>query len=186
MGAGIVAWWKDADNCAYVGLDAENRSWYLRTLVGGKENKESYALPEDFRWGVYHHLRIERNGGCLKIWLDEIPAPGRHVFAEALPVEEAGVPGVFDRTKKALFEGVTYTIGFDDDRIQLKEHSEILKGDFLDHYEFSFQLSGLFRIVRCQEAIRFMWIKITIVKAQFNGITRMLEVVVVKTRTTDT
>lgn len=36
-GAGIVAWWKDADNCAYVGLDAENRSWYLRTLVGGKE-----------------------------------------------------------------------------------------------------------------------------------------------------
>ena len=38
---------------------------------------------------------------------------------------------------------MTYTIGFDDDRIQLKEHSEILKGDFLDHYEFSFQLSGL-------------------------------------------
>lgn len=50
-GAGVIAWWKDADNCAYVGLDAENRSWYLRTLVGGKENKESYALPEDFRWG---------------------------------------------------------------------------------------------------------------------------------------
>lgn len=42
-GAGVIAWWKDADNCAYVGLDAENRSWYLRTLVGGKENKESYA-----------------------------------------------------------------------------------------------------------------------------------------------
>ena len=32
----VIAWWKDADNCAYVGLDAENRSWYLRTLVGGK------------------------------------------------------------------------------------------------------------------------------------------------------
>lgn len=73
---------------------------------------------------------------------------------------EPGVPGVFDRTKKALFEGVTYTIGFDDDRIQLKEHSEILKGDFLDHYEFSFQLQ-VCPIVRCQEAIRFMWIKIT-------------------------
>ena len=22
-GAGVIAWWKDADNCAYVGLDAE-------------------------------------------------------------------------------------------------------------------------------------------------------------------
>ena len=109
----------------------------------GKENKESYALPEDFHWGVYHHLRIERNGGCLKIWLDEILAPGRHVFAEALPAEEAGVPGVFDETKSALFEGAAYTIGFDDVHFQLSGNEELLKGDFLNDYELSFQLSGL-------------------------------------------
>ncbi len=71
-----------------------------------------------------------------------------------------GVPGVFDRTKKALFEAVTNTIGFDDDRIQLKEHSEILKGDFLDHYEFSFQLSGL-SDCKMSGGIWFTWIKIT-------------------------
>ena len=94
---------------------------------------------------MYHHLRIERNGGCLKIWLDEIPAPGRHVFAEALPVEEAGVPGVFDETKSALFEGATYTIGFDDVHFQLSGNEELLKGDFLNDYEFSFPVVRLVR-----------------------------------------
>lgn len=95
--------------------------------------------------GVYHHLRIERNGGCLKIWLDEIPAPGKHVFAEAVPAEEAGVPGVFDETKSALFEGTTYTIGFDDVHFQLSENEELLKGDFLNDYEFSFPVIRLVR-----------------------------------------
>ena len=178
-GAGVIAWWKDADNCAYVGLDAENRSWYLRTLVGGKENKESYALPEDFRWGVYHHLRIERNGGCLKIWLDEIPTPGKHVFAEALPTEEAGVPGVFDETKSALFEGATYTIGFDDVHFQLSGNEELLKGDFLNDYEFSFQLSGLSGQDKAGSYPVYVD-KDNYVKAQFDGITRMLEVTAVK------
>lgn len=178
-GAGVIAWWKDADNCAYVGLDAENRSWYLRTLVGGKENKESYALPEDFRWGVYHHLRIERNGGCLKIWLDEIPAPGKHVFAEAVPATEAGVPGVFDETKAALFEGTTYTIGFDDAHWQLSENEELLKGDFLNDYEFSFQLSGLSGQDKAGSYPVYVD-KDNYVKAQFNGATRMLEVAAVK------
>ena len=141
--AGIIAWWKDVDNNAYIGFDTKNHNWYLRTIINGKEKEEYFTLPKDFRWGVYHHLRIERNQDCLKVWLDEIPSPQKHLFTKIIPVTEPGVPGVFDRTKKALFEGVTYTIGFDDDRIQLKEHSEILKGDFLDHYEFSFQLSGL-------------------------------------------
>ncbi len=160
-------------------MDAGNRSWYLRTLVGGKENKESYALPEDFRWGVYHHLRIERNGGCLKIWLDEIPTPGKHVFAEALPAEEAGVPGVFDETKSALFEGATYTIGFDDVHFQLSENEELLKGDFLNDYEFSFQLSGLSGQDKAGSYPVYVD-KDNYVKAQFDGITRMLEVTAVK------
>lgn len=177
--AGIIAWWKDVDNNAYIGFDTKNHNWYLRTIINGKEKEEYFTLPKDFRWGVYHHLRIERNQDCLKVWLDEIPSPQKHLFTKIIPVTEPGVPGVFDRTKKALFEGVTYTIGFDDDRIQLKEHSEILKGDFLDHYEFSFQLSGL-SDCKMSGSYPVYVDKDNYVKAQFNGITRMLEVVVVK------
>lgn len=177
--AGVIAWRKDADNSAYVGLDAKNQCWYLRTRIDGKESKEVYPLPQDFRPGVYHHLRIERNGGNLKVWIDEIPAPGKHLFTEIIPAAPAGVPGVFDEAQDALFQGTAYTIGFDDDRVQLAEKEEVLKGEFLNDYEFSFQLSGL-----SDESIAGSYPvyvdKDNYVKTTFNAVTRRLEVVAVK------
>lgn len=176
--AGVIAWWKDADNCAYIGLDAKNQCWYLRSLIEGKENKETFPLPADFRWGVYHHLRIERNMDCLKIWLDEIPAPYKHLFTKVIPTE-AGVPGVFGEAHEALFEGATYTIGFDNCKLQLPENTETVKGDPLNDYEFSFQLSGLSD--QGMAAAYPVYVdKNNYVKARFNGITRMLEVTAIK------
>lgn len=177
--AGIIAWWNDADNCAYVGLDAKNQCWYLRTHIDGKESKQSYTLPQDFRWGVYHHLRIERNGGNLKVWIDEIPAPGKHLFTEIIPAAPAGVPGVFDEAQDALFQGTAYTIGFDDDRVQLAEKEEALKGEFLNDYEFSFQLSGLSDESIAGSYPIYVDAK-NYVKAQFDGATRMLRLTGVK------
>lgn len=43
--------WEPNRNCAYVGLDAGHRCWYLRTRINGEEKKEVFALPADFRWG---------------------------------------------------------------------------------------------------------------------------------------
>ncbi len=176
--AGVIAWWKDADNHAFVGLDAKSQSWYLRTLVDGNENKEFFTLPADFRWGVYHHFRIERDGDGLKVWLDEIAAPKKHIFAGVIPSGK-GVPGVFDMAQDALFDGVTYTIGFDDCNLPLSEKTEALKGDFLNDYELSFQLSGLSgqSVAGCYP---IHVDKDNYVKAQFNCTTRMLEVVAVK------
>ena len=31
--AGIIAWWKDVDNNAYIGFDTKNHNWYLRTII---------------------------------------------------------------------------------------------------------------------------------------------------------
>lgn len=177
--AGAIAWWKDDSNYAYVGLDAKMQSWYLYTCVNGKESKEVYALPDDFRWGVYHHLRIERNMDCLKIWLDEIPTPQKHLFNAVIPATEVGVPGVFDLSKEALFAGVTYTIGFDDSEIRLPKKKELLKGDFLNNYEFSFQLSGLLSQGIAGSYPIYVDSN-NYVKAQFNGVTRMLEVIAVE------
>ena len=33
--AGIIAWWKDVDNNAYIGFDTKNHNWYLRTIING-------------------------------------------------------------------------------------------------------------------------------------------------------
>ncbi|WP_280749736.1 MULTISPECIES: family 43 glycosylhydrolase [unclassified Parabacteroides] len=176
--AGVIAWWKDSENYAHIGLDAGTQSWYLYTRLQGKETKETYALPADFRWGVYHHLRVERQAGCLQIWLDEMPAPGKSVFHEVVP-EEAGLPGVFDKSDDALFEGVTYTIGFDNIDVQLPERSEALKGDWLNDYEFSFQLSSLpdQGVAGCYPV--YVDEK-NYVKAQFNAVTGKLEVIAMK------
>ncbi|MDR1742649.1 MAG: family 43 glycosylhydrolase [Dysgonamonadaceae bacterium] len=176
--AGIIVWWKDADNCATAGLDAQTHSWYLRTRINGTENTDFFALPPDFRWGVYHHFRIERNGSGLKIWIDEIPAPKKHIFAEIIPAEP-GVPGVFDAAQDALFDGITYTIGFDDCHWQLSEKSEVIKGDFLTDYELSFQLSGLTE--QSTAGCYPVYVdKDNYVKALFNSSSRTLAVIAVK------
>jgi hypothetical protein len=42
------------------------------------------SLTYDFRWGVFHHFRVERNMGILKVWLDEIPTPQKHLFSDII------------------------------------------------------------------------------------------------------
>lgn len=174
--AGVIAWWQDAANYAYVGTDATCRRWYLRTCLDGKQHVESFELPADFRPGVYHHWRIERNESSLKVWLDEIPAPGKAVFTGVLPAA-AGVPGVFDQTGKALFEGTAYTIGFDEYECKFSGQ-DVLKGEWLEDYEMSFQLYGTAKgkagsyPVYVDEA--------NYVKALFNSDTHALEVTAVK------
>ena len=42
--AGIIAWWKDVDNNAYIGFDTKNHNWYLRTIINGKEKGRNISL----------------------------------------------------------------------------------------------------------------------------------------------
>lgn len=174
--AGIMAWWQDDADYAYVGTDEVCRHWYLRTCLNGKELVETFELPADFRPGVYHHWRIERNESNLKVWLDEIPAPGKATFTGVLPAE-AGVPGVFDQTGKALFEGTAYTIGFDEYEYKLSGQ-DVLKGEWLEDYEMSFQLNG---IADGKAGSYPIYVdEANYVKALFNSDTHALEVTAIK------
>lgn len=177
--AGVVAWWQDSANCAYVGLDEKTNSWYLRIRLDGKETLRTFALPADFRWGVYHQLRVERNNTGLRVWLDEIPAPGVHRLSGVIPDNQPGRAGVFAEDNRSLFAGSVYTIGFDDVDMTLNRGEQKILGEPLDAYEFSFQLYGLSgeRSAGCYplyvDAENY-------VKAVFNGETGMLDVVSVK------
>lgn len=177
--AGIIAYWKDERNAAYVGLDADTRTWYLRTIRQGQETQESFPLPADFRFGVYHHLRIERQGSKLSVWIDHLPAPGKHSFAQALPAREAALPGLFALDEATRFEGAIYTIGTDNESFRLAQGEQQLRDDRLTDYELSFQLSrlqadsrsGCYPVYVDQE---------NYVKALFNASTRSLEVEAVR------
>lgn len=158
--AGIIAWWKDAHNCMKIGFDKDRCSWYFLLLRDGVPQREYFALPAGFRGNVYHSIRIERDMDCLKVWLDGIPASGKSVFT-GLP-DEAGMPGIFVERGAAAFDGVIYTIGFDEyDEIPRwnvrqgqyvsgrqgmqtqSEYASAIKGEFLDSYEFDVQVNNL-------------------------------------------
>lgn len=142
--AGIIVWKKDEDNYAHVGLDSKTNSWYFLSVINGMETMERFPLSDDFRWGVYHQIRMERDETFLKVWIDEMPAPGKCSFNEIALCGTLSLPGVFDVNGDALFEGTIYTIGFDKDEIQWnKKEEELIEGELLNDYELSFQISGL-------------------------------------------
>lgn len=198
--AGVIAYWKDAENYINVGLDPTSSSWYLQTCIQGKKQKELFNLPEDFRFGVYHTFTIEKNMSNMKVLLDGIPAPGKSRFERILPESEAGVPGVFVRGEKSAFDGIVYTLGFDDYdsfipgwecingkyegtakglKVSDNSKTEILKGDMLNNYEYSFQVSNLSEKGLAGGYPVYID-KDNYVKAVINGSTRTLDVTMVK------
>ncbi len=172
--AGLYAWWKDENNNAKVGLDAANNAWYLSVTVNGKTDCQSFRLAQDFRWGVYHNIRVERNKANLLVYLDEIPAPGQSRFCNVIPAA-VGYPGTYG---EGVFNGLAYTIGFDNVEMQLNENEEVVLGDNLTNYELSFQLYGLDndKAAGCYPV--YVDDK-NYVKAMFNGVTGNLEVTTV-------
>lgn len=198
--AGLIAWWKDTDHWVRIGLDSERKCWFLRSRLQGKEEEHNFALPGDFRFGVYHSFTIERNADCLKVRLDGIPAPGQSRFSGLLPAHEKGIPGLFARTGQTAFDGLIYTIGFDDydtempgweaagntyevtsEGLAVRSNGpvEAFKGDKLDAYEYTFQVSGL-----SEEGIAGGYPvyvdKDNYIRTVFNGKTRTLDIIRMK------
>lgn len=164
--AGIIAWWKDKNNWIKIGLDASANQWYVQKCLGSKVSTETYPLPENFRFGVYHKLSIERNAGNFHIKLDNLTIP---VFNELkTTITEPGLPGLFTEDGNTNFDGIVYTNGWDefDQNIAFwgnslngeKQQGEYtvenhgiatsenifkaFKGDLLSQYEFSVQINN--------------------------------------------
>lgn len=110
--AGIIAWWKDSRNWMKIGLSAQGQSWYVEESINGITNVSLYPLPDDFKFNVYHSISIERNSHQFNIKIDGIPAPG---LADLKPsYAPRGVPGLFTEEGTSYFDGVTFTIGWDE------------------------------------------------------------------------
>ena len=110
--AGVVAFRNEAGDRLAVGLDRKAGAWTYRLRANGEEIVRSFALPEDFDFGVYHPFRITKNDGTFRVSLDERPAPGRPTIETRLGGK--GRPGLYTRGAQAAFDGVTYTRGWDE------------------------------------------------------------------------
>lgn len=164
--AGLIACWQDADNWIKAGLRSQGNVWFWGECVDGNYTEHRFPLPSDFRFGVYHTIRLERNGTAYRVFIDEIPASGKSVFqtSSALP----SMPGLFAAEGESRFDGLVYTRGWDESDEAIRgwgssssgtaaegactvlpaglqvatDHFRVFKGDWLSQYEFSLQITN--------------------------------------------
>jgi len=150
-----------------VTVNPAGKSWGYRLEPGGRSGR--FKLPKQFKSEpeALHRLRITKNGGHFDVMLDQVKLTAEQPIITSLT--GVGVPGLFCRNSAAEFDGVAYTIGWDeyDERItgwgsaadgsppggewrhrkecglEQRKHSEpgrAFKGDLLDQYEFTANL----------------------------------------------
>lgn len=167
--AGVVAYYKDQNNWVIVGLDrsigynADN--WYCHVASDSFNGVVSAgSLNGKLDYGVYHKIRVERNGSVFRVWIDDILPPGFSNIQTT--INDAGVPGIYSDHAAAVYDGIIYTIGWDEydsgitgwgnglnDNTQIgtwtvnadgiavtSDSGNIYKGDPMEAYEFTAHL----------------------------------------------
>ena len=156
--AGIIVAKKDDANYLTAGFDKSSASLVIKTVAGGRVSESRKPLYDGFRYDVYHQLRVERDGNDIMLWVDEMRLPGIVDLGFDVPA----VPGIFSDGAGAEFDGIVYTVGFDDGNDRMNDWEmlygtmtptekgavavspmQAVKGAPAESYEFSAQLSGL-------------------------------------------
>lgn len=114
--AGVLAYYEDADNFAIVGLDRSTGygadSWYCHVKENGADTIYSGGYGGSLDYSVYHKIRVTKNGGNFDIRIDDMIPPGHSTIATAFT--GAGIPGIYTDHAAAAFDGIIYTIGWDE------------------------------------------------------------------------
>lgn len=157
--AGVYAIWQDESNNVKIMFDKGAGACTVVETAGGKSRTiGSMKLRDGFKWGAYHQIRAERDLGDLVVTIDEMRVADPFVTT----LTSDAVPGIVTTAGEAAFDGLIYTIGFDDgnDRMNGWEIAEgtltptpkgaaskgamkAFKGSPASAYEFTTQISGL-------------------------------------------
>ncbi len=166
--AGIVLF-KDGNDWLRVGLDDSANRWYYERNNDGSYDTANYALPAGFNFQVYHKIRLQKNGNTVDIRIDDIPAPT--LSSVSINFDGAAQAELFTDDAQAAFDGVVYTIGWDEwnSRVQYWGNSKsgfpqvgtwnyvsaginstetnnakyIFKGDWMEEYEIDVRCTVL-------------------------------------------
>ncbi len=173
-----MAYWYDDDNSLAVLINREKRAWGFRLSEAGTISTGTHPLPADFNYDAYHQLCVMKNGRVFEVILDDRPAPGSALIETAFTGN--GRVGLFTDTAPAAFDGVTYTMGWDevdagirgwgrgasgtassgqwkiDDQGLHQEEprgeSRIFKGDLLRSYDFTTQVTFRLAAARAESS----------------------------------
>ena len=163
---GIIAWKSDDNNWLEIQIDAQNNRWVYMLRENGKTQTNVFPLPVDFRPNVFHKLSVFKNHTDFTVMMDDLPAPGKSLIQTSFAGK--GLPGIRSDDANAQFDGIAYTIGWDEfdegvrgwqrleavdilqrleavdtlQRLEAVDTWRALKGDLLDGYEISVQVDG--------------------------------------------
>ncbi len=172
-GAGVVAY-SDGKHDLMISIQPEARTWSYWIEPGSLAPKR-VKLPKGFRFlenppgqsfgaAPLHTLRVVKNGGYFEVKLDHLRlTAGKPIITK---LTGAGVPGLYCQNSLAEFDGISYTVGWEEygeyitgwgsagdgtppggewrqhreHGLEQKRHSEpgrAFKGDLLNQYEFT-------------------------------------------------
>lgn len=170
---GVVAY-SDDKHRLLVLIDPAKGTWCYKVEPGNQLSEKTFRLPDAFsiseqppqmkrNANAFHRLQITKNAGYFDVELDAFKLTANKPIITQLT--GPGRPGLCTTESAALFDGITYTIGWDEhdhyitgwgasksgipstgewrltreDGLEQKKHSEkglAFKGDLLDCYEF--------------------------------------------------
>ncbi|MDF7826870.1 family 43 glycosylhydrolase [Pontiellaceae bacterium B12227] len=114
--AGILAYYADANNWVIVGLDRSSGygadGWYCHVKEGGVNTIYGGGYAGSIDYSVYHKIRVTKSAGQFDIRIDDMIPPGHSAISTALT--GAGLPGIYTDHAAAAFDGIIYTIGWDE------------------------------------------------------------------------
>ncbi len=110
---GVVAWYRNEENQLWLVLDPVDRAWFWRTRRNGEWTRgPSNPLSDTFDFERFHLLRLINDGGRLDLWIDGVRATRDSPFQS--PFSGAGRPGLLADAASAAYDGVLYTIGWEE------------------------------------------------------------------------
>ena len=110
---GVLACFFDWDNWMIVGLDRSNGNWYYHLKEGGVDKVAGGVYPAGFDWDAYHTIRVERNSSSFKIRIDD-KLPPNCAGTVGTGFTTAATPGLYADHSSAVYDGVIYTVGWDE------------------------------------------------------------------------
>ena len=147
---GIIAWKGDDNNWLEILIDGQTNNWEYVLLQNGRAQTARFPLSADFRPDVFHKLSVFKNHTDFSIMIDDLPAPVKPLIQTTFSGK--GLPGIRSDDAATQFDGITYTIGWDefDDQILGWEttgdtENISLKGDLLDQYELTVQIDAVMK-----------------------------------------
>jgi GH43 family beta-xylosidase len=166
--AGIYACYLDQSNYLKILLNRDVQALQVETRHDGRNNVRNIKLPAGFNFDVYHTITVRKNSSRFYLELDGIKFGAASDFVEPAFIGKA-VPGLYSEPGNTAFDGIIFTKGFDEydkyfsgwtDAPGIEPGtkwtvnssgltgngkpgiSALVKGDVLDSYEFSVQVTS--------------------------------------------